>query len=299
MIFIDSETPSRRSLNKLILIVFLLVLIIIAGGFYFVFLLKKIKKPSISTGNPQITQITFESLKFAVDLTLENPNKLSITLQGFEYEIWIDGKSVLTGTHEKSIVIAEKAKTVVELPAELHFQKIQHLFQSGDGKKEVPLQIKIITGVELPVLGKIKISIEPPSLSIPVLRPPIVKNVEFKKKKMDPFSGAELECTLQLENNNELTLELTQFTYAFAVNQQTWAQGQDFKGVLFKKGDQNFLTIPVKLSFASMGASAKDLILGGKPLNYTLDGDVEFKTDLPTIPVLRWKLNKSGESPLR
>ncbi len=292
----SSLSHSHRSMNKLFLIVFLLVLIIIAGGFYFVFILKKIQKPSISSGNSRLTQVTFESIDLAFDVTIENPNKLSLTIRGFDYELIMDGKSVLTGKQEKSITLVEKGKTTIEIPVNLQFQKIYSVVQSVQDKKEIPLQTKITVGIELPAWGKVKIPIEPPSLSIPMIQIPLVKNVELKKKSVNILKGAELELILQLENPNDLPLELKQFTYTFSVSQNAWVKGQESKGIPFKKGDQNFLTIPMNINLMSMGGTAKDLIMGGKALDYVLEAELEFKTTLPSVPILRWKINKSGQT---
>jgi LEA14-like dessication related protein len=51
-----------------------------------------------------------------VSLLLTNPNDRSLELKGYNYELWLEGKSVARGTGETPVVLPPRGQTVARVP---------------------------------------------------------------------------------------------------------------------------------------------------------------------------------------
>jgi LEA14-like dessication related protein len=47
---------------------------------------------------------------------LENPNSQAVNLLGYDYQLWIEGKSVAQGTSQQAINLPPSGQTVAEVP---------------------------------------------------------------------------------------------------------------------------------------------------------------------------------------
>ncbi len=49
-------------------------------------------------------------------LLLENPNSQSLNLLGYDYQLWIEGKSVAQGVSQQAVNLPPMGQTVAEVP---------------------------------------------------------------------------------------------------------------------------------------------------------------------------------------
>ena len=80
----------------------------------------------LTTGEIQPPKVTFQGLKIykptaqgwplAARLLLENPNPQSLNLLGYDYQLWIEGRSVAQGTSQQAVNLPPLGQTVAEVP---------------------------------------------------------------------------------------------------------------------------------------------------------------------------------------
>jgi hypothetical protein len=80
----------------------------------------------LARGEIQPPKITFQGLKIyrpaargwplGAVLVLENPNSEAVNLLGYDYELWIEGKSVAQGTSQQAVNLPALGQTVTEVP---------------------------------------------------------------------------------------------------------------------------------------------------------------------------------------
>jgi len=80
----------------------------------------------LARGEIQPPKVTFQGLKIyqptprgwplGARLLLENPNSEPVNLLGYNYELWIEGKSVAQGTSQQAVNLPPLGQTVTEVP---------------------------------------------------------------------------------------------------------------------------------------------------------------------------------------
>lgn len=289
---------SRNGMSKVFLLLFLLISLVIAVGIYLTFFIKKMKKPELTFKSLELQNATFETVDLLATLGIQNPNPISVSLNGFEYEVRFEGKSLFQGRQDKKIPIQAHAESPLNIPIHVFYKNIYDAFKNYESKEEASFEVMINVFFELPVLGTITLPATKTG-SLPLLKMPSIKDVSLKKKKVEMLKGVELELTLQLENPNKISFEMAQFQYTFSVAEQPWITGQRLESTSFAPGDQNFLIIPIDLSIAKMGQSVLGIATGGKSLQYVFEGSLVLKTKIPILPSLTWNFKKEGQTSVK
>ncbi len=91
----------------------------------------------LTTGEIQAPRVTFQGLKIyqptprgwplGARLLLENPNSEPLNLLGYDYELWIEGKSVARGTSQQAVNLPPLGQTVAEVPILVQLPAVMEL----------------------------------------------------------------------------------------------------------------------------------------------------------------------------
>ncbi len=91
----------------------------------------------LARGEIQPPKVTFQGLKvypptargwpLAARLLLENPNAEAVNLLGYDYQLWIEGKSVAQGTSQQAVNLPPLGQTVTEVPITVQLPAVMEL----------------------------------------------------------------------------------------------------------------------------------------------------------------------------
>jgi hypothetical protein len=91
----------------------------------------------LARGEIQPPKITFQGLKvyppsaggwpLGARLLLENPNPQAVNLLGYDYQLWIEGKSVARGTSQQAVNLPPLGQTVAEVPITVQLPAVMDL----------------------------------------------------------------------------------------------------------------------------------------------------------------------------
>ena len=91
----------------------------------------------LARGEIQPPKVTFQGLKIyrptpggwplGARLLLENPNPEAVNLLGYNYELWIEGKSVAQGVSQESVNLPPLGQTVAEVPITVQLPSVLDL----------------------------------------------------------------------------------------------------------------------------------------------------------------------------
>ena len=91
----------------------------------------------LARGEIQPPKVTFQDLKvypptasgwpLGARLLLENPNSQAVNLLGYNYELWIEGKSVAQGTSQQAVNLPPLGQTVTEVPIMVQLPAVMEL----------------------------------------------------------------------------------------------------------------------------------------------------------------------------
>jgi hypothetical protein len=76
----------------------------------------EIQAPKITYQGLKIYQPTAQGWPLGALLLLDNPNNQGLNLLGYDYQLWIEGKSVAQGTSQQPVNLPPLGQTVAELP---------------------------------------------------------------------------------------------------------------------------------------------------------------------------------------
>ena len=91
----------------------------------------------LARGEIQPPKVTFQGLKIypptargwplGARLLLENPNSQAVNLLGYDYQLWIEGKSVAQGTSQQAVNLPPLGQTVAEVPIMVQLPAVMEL----------------------------------------------------------------------------------------------------------------------------------------------------------------------------
>jgi LEA14-like dessication related protein len=91
----------------------------------------------LTTGEIQPPKVTFQGLKIyrptargwplGARLLLENPNSQSLNLLGYDYQLWIEGRSVAQGVSQQAVNLPPTGQTVAEVPIMVQLPAVMEL----------------------------------------------------------------------------------------------------------------------------------------------------------------------------
>jgi LEA14-like dessication related protein len=76
----------------------------------------EIQPPKVNFQGLKIYKPTAQGWPLGAMLLLENPNAEAINLLGYDYQLWIEGKSVAQGTSQQAVNLPALGQTVTEVP---------------------------------------------------------------------------------------------------------------------------------------------------------------------------------------
>ncbi|MFZ5517941.1 MAG: LEA type 2 family protein [Candidatus Zhuqueibacterota bacterium] len=255
--------------------------------------LANVQKPTLEFQRVRFTGMSFETVNLAFDVSIKNPNPLSASLAGFDYNFQINGASFLSGQQPAQLTIAANAESALEIPLTLAFKDLYQTYQTL--KNQDSSAYKIDSGLlfDLPILGRTRIPVSHEG-HLPLIKLPDVRMGSLKLKNIN-FSGAELELKLNVNNPNNFNLLMNKLDYNVAINGATWAKGLTQKAMTIREKSESAITIPVSLSFSSMGRTIYNVIMGNEKLNYHLTGSLDANSSIPLLGQVILPIDRSGQ----
>jgi LEA14-like dessication related protein len=76
----------------------------------------EIQAPKVTYQGLKVYQPTGQGWPLGASLLLENPNNQALNLLGYNYELWIEGRSVAQGTSQQAVYLPPLGQTAAEIP---------------------------------------------------------------------------------------------------------------------------------------------------------------------------------------
>jgi LEA14-like dessication related protein len=255
--------------------------------------LANIQEPKVSVDKVRFTGLSFEDVDLAFDVKIDNPNQLSATLAGFDYDLKINDASFLQGQQTSDMTIAATSASNLEVPLTLNFKDLYNTFNSLKNQDSSAYKMDLGLTFNLPILGKTRIPVSKQGY-LPMVKLPSLKVSSLKIKKMG-LTSADLELNLEIDNPNAFNLIADNLNYNFAVNDQSWVQGTLPKQVQISEKGSSSLSIPLSVNFLNLGQTALQILSGNQEVNYSFQGNVDLDSALPMFNQVKLPIDKSGE----
>jgi LEA14-like dessication related protein len=87
----------------------------------------EIQPPKVSFQDLKVYSPTPRGWPLGARLLLENPNPQAVNLLGYDYQLWIEGKSVAQGTSHEAVNLPPLGQTVAEVPIMVQLPAVMEL----------------------------------------------------------------------------------------------------------------------------------------------------------------------------
>ena len=87
----------------------------------------EIQPPKVTFQDLKIYQPTARGWPLGARLLLENPNPQAVNLLGYDYQLWIEGKSVAQGVSQQAVNLPPLGQTVAEVPIMVQLPAVMEL----------------------------------------------------------------------------------------------------------------------------------------------------------------------------
>jgi LEA14-like dessication related protein len=243
--------------------------------------LASIQQPTLGTDRVRISGLSFEAADLILDVKINNPNPVGVSLTGFDYDLQIAGASLVKGDQKSRQTITAGGRSTLQIPVKLVFKDLYRAVQTLKNQDSAAYKIGCGLVFDLPILGSVRI---PASQSgkLPMIRLPQVKISSLKVKRMS-LTGADLELALGVSNPNAFSLGLKKLNYTLTVNGSSWASGASTDNSPVGKKSDTTIRIPISLDFLEVGQTVVQLLSGGKALDCRLTGDMNVGTSIPAF----------------
>lgn len=251
-----------------------------------------IQKPKLSVTDMRVTGFNFDEIELTYDVTVDNPNSLSLQLSSYNYDFKLNEETFIEGRQDEYMEIEASGQSTLEVPVTLNFKQVYEGFRDLSDSDEAAYEFLSELTFDLPVIGDTKIPVSKKG-SIPMIKRPSIRVSNLEIRNLS-FSSADLALHMEFENPNAFGIRINEFDYGLTINADQWAQGKSLANTLISEKGSSRLTIPLSLNISEIGLSAYRLLSGTEDLNYSLKGTFNLGTTHPLLDQTDWNVNRSG-----
>lgn len=84
-------------------------------------------------------------------LLLENPNSQTLSINGYDYELWLEGRRVVQGGSNRPVSLPAQGQATVEVPMMVKLPALLGLLPAALKNPEHKFRYQLIGGVRLPI----------------------------------------------------------------------------------------------------------------------------------------------------
>jgi LEA14-like dessication related protein len=244
------------------------------------------QKPTVTITQVRIIDINFEEVTLGFDTRIDNPNPVDISLAGIDYDLHLQGNSFLKGITRQPVTIKASAKSAVELPLTIGFEKLKSSYAAIKDKPSVDYLLNLNLLIDVPIIGQYSHALKQEG-SLPVPKKPSIDLADIRVNRMS-FTGADVDVSFNINNPNPYSAVLDQLNYKLNINGKEWASGTSEEPGTIEANGNSIINIPVSLKFSQLGMELYKLLSSSSNINYGLSGDL--KAHVPEIAVGKFYL---------
>lgn len=259
--------------------------------------LVSVERPQVRAEGAELTALSFDGAEVTVELIIDNPNPIGISMSGFSYELLIEGNQFLDGDISEAIQIDAMDSSSLKVPVAFGFRDLADTVRSLGDAEEAAYEVSLALRFDLPVLGQVSVPVRVDG-TFPVVRVPTVR-LEAVYLDSLSLSGADMRLELTMYNPNIFGLSIDSLSYEFSVEGNPWVSGTAPHRQAIAPKQESVLSLPFTLRFLSLGRTVRTTLLGQNSLQYELGLATAVGTDLALIPSVNLPFSVGGTVPLR
>ncbi len=255
-------TITKVILNKLIIFVFALLLVGCAG------LEKHIQTPTVQYAGNNIKSVSLYDASIDFLIHVDNPNPISLPIQGLNYTVDINNKKMLSGSAQPGTQIPAKSGIDINLPVVIRYEEFL------DGLQQLMHEDSFAYAIKGEInLGFFKVPYSA-SGSIPL---PKLPQIQLKTINVEKFSFDGIETAMQftIKNSNDFALVANGLSYQLLLNNIATLSGNNTNAINVPAKSDGTFEITSKFSLRELG-KVLDVLRQSNSVNATLKGELDM-----------------------
>lgn len=249
-----------------------------------------IPKPEVAYKGVRLGSLSTKALEVVLDLDVTNKLGLPLSLAGFDYDLQVQGNSLLKNEVNEGISVPAMGTGTVSLPLKIPFGDLYNVYDSLAGAKEFDYSVGGGVKVSvpgMPGMGSIRVPVSH-SGTLPVVKPPSIGIAGIRP------SGSGFTVDMEVGNPNFFNVDLNEMTYGLKLNGSPAVKQAKLDAINLEPGGKQVVSVPIEADVMGMGMGLLNLITGKGKFSYDFLGDVDLNTGLADFPRLKMPLSSSG-----
>ena len=252
---------------------------------------REVKPPEMRYRGASLTALTFDSATLTFNVSVTNPNKIGMTLGGFDYDFLIGGATLVTGQSTEPLRLEANAENTVKIPVTIPFEDAYEAVKELVTAREADYRMNAGFTFAVPMLGDMRIPVSFGG-KLPLPKRPSIKLVGMNVESMS-LSKADITLQVGVDNPNAFSMLLDVLEYNLEVGGKQWASGKTEQQSQIGEQSSGVIAIPISVNALRVGADLFSMLREGQTIDYRLSGNVGFKTSMPLLEKVLLPLNLS------
>lgn len=273
--------------------VVLIASLLMAGGCAFMSDLASPKKPEVSVVGQRLVAVNFNQVALEIDLAVNNPNHFSVPMGALDYQVKVQGYSLLQGQQPQGVYLQRQTETLVTLPLTIEFSEVASLLGGVLTSNQLNYQVLGGLSFDIPLLGKQRIPVQVAG-DFPVPQLPRVQLAGLRADDLS-FSSARLILDLELSNPNIFSLQLAEFDYGLYLKNQKVVGGALTPGLELAAEKSMRVAIPFSIRLRDLGTQAFASLTQGSPLDYAFSFSTAWGSSFSALKPFEYAAEREGK----
>jgi LEA14-like dessication related protein len=225
-----------------------------------------IQTPTVQYAGNHINNVSLYDASIDFLIHVDNPNPISLPIQGLNYTVDINNKKMLSGSAQPGTQIPAKSGIDISLPVVIRYEEFL------DGLQQLKDQDSFAYAIKGEIdLGFFKLPYSA-SGAIPLPKLPQIqlKSINVQKFALD---GIETAMQFSINNSNEFALVANGLSYQLLLNNIATLSGKNTDAINVPPKSDGTIEITSKFSLLELG-KVLDNFRQGNNINATLKGEL-------------------------
>lgn len=257
----------------ILLVLSSLILITGCSGFGDIF-----QTPTANIESIEIVRLDFDSVSLLVNVEIENPNAVGVTLSAYDYGLYVAESSLVDGRREEPTSLKANDVSIIPIPVDVTFKQLVSAGTSIINDDVIPVNLRMGLEITLPYMGTVRLDLSG-GTEIPAIRPPVIRPSSLKVKDLS-LTGAEIALVMNVENPNRFDITINTMSGSLSVGGREWGIAGTENGAWLPGANNVVMVLEARIDFVEVGRSAWNLLTGSGNVDVQLDGMMDMDMDL-------------------
>jgi LEA14-like dessication related protein len=224
------------------------------------------KKPDLRFKTVNLRGVSLAGLDLDTVWTLNNPNRMGLSLAEIDYTFFVEGKQVVAGAPRKGLQIGANKKSDLTFPADIKFAELAPALGVFLNKDQASWRAQGHIGVKTPIgIVRLPLSREG-SFEVPK-----IPTLEFEPPRITQLTltSATLDIPLKLTNRNSFPLPIGGIVGQLGIGGANVGQISTGSLGMLGAGGSQTVSLPVTVNFASALQAANAIRQGQGQVSLT------------------------------